>query len=71
MATQSAERGSNETVEGRIEPVPDLGQEPDGNALWSWVDLIDPAAWPNYCDEVNETFMGSSDADLFQNAFYT
>ncbi|PLB49318.1 hypothetical protein P170DRAFT_509891 [Aspergillus steynii IBT 23096] len=63
-----AQVGGNEVVVESTGLTPDLG---DGNALWSWVDLIDPAAWPSYCDEVNEAFTGTSDADSFQNAFYT
>lgn len=50
--------------------LPDLGQEGDGTSLWSWVDLVDPSAWPSYCDEVNQMFTGGPEADLFQNAFY-
>ncbi|KAH8431488.1 putative transcription factor [Aspergillus melleus] len=61
----------NSTTDGGLGLGSDLGQGGGGDALWSWVDLIDLDAWPNYCDEVNEVFTGCSDADLFQNAFYS
>ncbi|KAK1141831.1 hypothetical protein N8T08_008496 [Aspergillus melleus] len=48
----------NATTDGSLGLVPDLGQEGGGDALWSWVDLIDLEAWPSYCDEVNEVFTG-------------
>ncbi|RAK95309.1 putative transcription factor [Aspergillus ibericus CBS 121593] len=37
-------------------PLPCL-PEPSLDSLWSWADLMNLEAWPNYCDEVSEAFM--------------
>ncbi|KAI9037737.1 Zn(II)2Cys6 transcription factor [Aspergillus affinis] len=68
---QGGDPNESATIDRGMGLMSDVGQEGDGNTLWSWVDLIDPDAWPSYCDEVNEVFMRGSDADLFQNAFYS
>ena len=45
-------------------PAPSSFSDPSLDSLWSWVDLMNMEAWPNYCDEVNEAFMNPADFSI-------
>ncbi|PYH97946.1 hypothetical protein BO71DRAFT_480832 [Aspergillus ellipticus CBS 707.79] len=64
-ATIQPSSSSANAEPGKGELPPELEKNPD--PLWSWVDLIDPNVWPNYCDEVNEAFTGVPEMSLFQD----